>query len=163
MNNGTHWPADDIEILRGMWAAGKSASQIARALGRYTRSAVIGKVHRLDLPKRKTTSSLQKPPARRSNIQASRPAIAASRTTKSKPDGTKVANADAEGVRLLRSKAWEPLPDTKPVALIDCTGCRWPIDGPDGALFCNGEQVKGGSYCHMHAALSVPVLRVAAE
>ena len=43
----------NIERLTSMWAEGASASEIARALGQgATRSAVIGKVHRLKLQKR---------------------------------------------------------------------------------------------------------------
>ena len=43
------WTDDRVEVLRNMWGAGKSASEIAEELGGVTRNAVIGKAHRLGL------------------------------------------------------------------------------------------------------------------
>ena len=44
------WTDQRVEQVRTMWAAGQSASQIAKALGGgLTRNAVIGKVHRLGM------------------------------------------------------------------------------------------------------------------
>ena len=46
------WTEERVELLKTMWADGKSASQIAKELGSVTRNAVIGKVHRLGLASR---------------------------------------------------------------------------------------------------------------
>ncbi|WP_424933050.1 GcrA family cell cycle regulator [Amaricoccus macauensis] len=46
------WTDERVEMLKAMWAEGKSASQIAKELGGVTRNAVIGKVHRLGLSNR---------------------------------------------------------------------------------------------------------------
>lgn len=46
------WTEERVEMLKSMWNEGKSASQIAKALGGVTRNAVIGKVHRLGLSNR---------------------------------------------------------------------------------------------------------------
>ena len=46
------WTDERVELLKSMWSEGKSASQIAKALGGVTRNAVIGKVHRLGLSNR---------------------------------------------------------------------------------------------------------------
>jgi len=46
------WTDERVELLKKMWAEGKSASQIAKELGSVTRNAVIGKVHRLGLASR---------------------------------------------------------------------------------------------------------------
>jgi GcrA cell cycle regulator len=47
------WDAAKIAALTALWSAGRSASEIARAMGGgLTRNAVIGKVHRLRLPER---------------------------------------------------------------------------------------------------------------
>ena len=54
--NGPGWTDARIERLKALWAEGRSASEIAGLLGEVTRNAVIGKVHRLGLPGRKTTS-----------------------------------------------------------------------------------------------------------
>jgi GcrA cell cycle regulator len=54
------WTNERVEILTKMWAEGNSASQIAKELGGVTRNAVIGKVHRLGLSNRATTSTSNK-------------------------------------------------------------------------------------------------------
>ena len=54
------WTDDRVEILTKMWAEGNSASQIAKELGGVTRNAVIGKVHRLGLSNRATTTTSNK-------------------------------------------------------------------------------------------------------
>src|SRR5687767_4326310 len=41
------WTDERIELLKEMWANGRSAAQIAAHLGGISRSAVIGKLHRL--------------------------------------------------------------------------------------------------------------------
>ena len=50
------WTDERVELLKKLWADGLSASQIATKLGEVTRNAVIGKVHRLGLAGRATTS-----------------------------------------------------------------------------------------------------------
>ena len=54
------WTDERVGILTKMWAEGNSASQIAKELGGVTRNAVIGKVHRLGLSNRATTSTSNK-------------------------------------------------------------------------------------------------------
>lgn len=43
------WNDERVELLKKLWAEGKSASQIASEIGGISRNAVIGKVHRLGL------------------------------------------------------------------------------------------------------------------
>jgi GcrA cell cycle regulator len=45
------WDAEDVARLKKLWAAGRSAAQIARRLG-CSRNAVCGKLIRLDLKRR---------------------------------------------------------------------------------------------------------------
>ena len=47
-----NWTDERVERLKRLWAEGLSASQIAAQLGGVSRNAVIGKVHRLNLPGR---------------------------------------------------------------------------------------------------------------
>jgi len=42
------WDAEDVALLKELWAAGRSAAQIARRLG-YSRNAVCAKLTRSDL------------------------------------------------------------------------------------------------------------------
>jgi len=57
------WTDERVELLKKMWAEGKSASQIAKELGSVTRNAVIGKVHRLGLASRNGTEAEAPKPA----------------------------------------------------------------------------------------------------
>ena len=56
------WDAEDVALLKKLWAAGRSAAQIARRLG-YSRNAVCAKLTRLDLRRR------HKPPTAKPNIR----------------------------------------------------------------------------------------------
>lgn len=55
------WTDERVELLKTMWADGKSASQIAKELGGVTRNAVIGKVHRLGLSNRASPGKTEEP------------------------------------------------------------------------------------------------------
>ena len=56
------WTPERVETLKNMWSEGQSASQIAGELGGVTRNAVIGKVHRLGLSNRGSTTAKEKKP-----------------------------------------------------------------------------------------------------
>jgi hypothetical protein len=56
VNHETVWTAERVQRLEELWRAGHSAALVARELG-ITRGAVIGKVNRLDLPERVTSTS----------------------------------------------------------------------------------------------------------
>src|SRR5499427_937993 len=56
---GMAWNDERVELLKKLWSDGLSASQIAGRLGGVTRNAVIGKVHRLGLSGRATTSRMK--------------------------------------------------------------------------------------------------------
>ena len=56
------WTDDRVDLLKKLWAEGLRASQIAGRLGSVTRNAVIGKVHRLGLSGRATTSRMKSHP-----------------------------------------------------------------------------------------------------
>jgi GcrA cell cycle regulator len=53
------WNDERVDLLKKLWSEGLSASQIAGRLGGVTRNAVIGKVHRLGLSGRATTSRMK--------------------------------------------------------------------------------------------------------
>lgn len=50
------WTDERVDELKNLWAEGVSASQIAVRMGGISRSAVLGKVHRLGLSGRSTSS-----------------------------------------------------------------------------------------------------------
>lgn len=52
------WNPERLNILREMWTAGHSASEIAETLGRVSRNAVIGRAHRMGLKPRPSPSQI---------------------------------------------------------------------------------------------------------
>jgi len=56
------WDAEDVALLKRLWASGQSAAQIARRL-RYSRNAVCAKLSRLGLKRG------HKPPTAKPNIR----------------------------------------------------------------------------------------------
>jgi len=64
------WTEERVAMLKRLWEDGRSASQIAEAMGDVSRNAVIGKAHRLGLKGRpspirreRAAQSKQRPPA----------------------------------------------------------------------------------------------------
>lgn len=152
------WTEDRIRVLTAMWTNGHSASQIMAALGGgLTRSAVIGKVHRLNLPKRakdvshttkaqRTDARMKREPgtphANRGQPKANAIIAAAERRRAPTPSPEAFDMEDGE-----------PVDVTRLVGVMDLerTSCRWPMGSATGSaqLFC-GKHAAAGSYCPEH-------------
>jgi GcrA cell cycle regulator len=137
--NGPGWTDVRTERLKALWADGRPASEIAGLLGEVTRNAVIGKVHRLGLAGRKTTS--RKPLPRRAKLSR--------------------AGLRQPPARFVRPAA--PLPPPPPSAALmlplrqlRADQCRWPIGDPldAGFGFCGCRKAPGVPYCAHHAAIA---------
>ncbi|MBI4723670.1 MAG: GcrA cell cycle regulator [Rhodomicrobium sp.] len=153
------WTDERVELLKKLWADGLSASQIATKLGEVTRNAVIGKVHRLGLAGRATTSRIRT--ARpRSNI-ALFPARSAQMQYRTFGNtALKEAPQERRAAAVIPLRA---LPDLDPapeglITLIDLkeTMCHWPIGDPmeEGFHFCGRRKGFGSPYCEHHSAIA---------
>ena len=101
------WTDERVEILTKMWAEGNSASQIAKELGGVTRNAVIGKVHRLGLSNRATTSTSSKSDSKAKSVPKS------SSKAKQKTRKIEAIEPKSDNVTSLRRQiipAGQPLP-----------------------------------------------------
>jgi GcrA cell cycle regulator len=56
------WTEDRMTILRSLWQEGLTTREIGARMG-ITKNAVVGKVHRLGLPKRLSPIAAKEPPA----------------------------------------------------------------------------------------------------
>ncbi len=154
------WTDDRVEILKKLWAEGLSASQIAGRLGGVTRNAVIGKVHRLGLSGRATTSRAK--PARARKHKTTRQGgttrlglfssnSTAMRSLSTNPDGPKEEPFRSQYVEL-------DIPLEERVDLVDLkeSQCRWPIGDPQesGFHFCGKHKEDGTPYCEYHAEIA---------
>jgi GcrA cell cycle regulator len=139
--SGPGWTDERIEILKHDWAEGLSASQIAGKLGEVTRNAVIGKVHRLGLPGRATTSRLQASYARmnqrrRANLRIVKPVTITVRP-KPRPAPPSLTISDMLMIELLALTAQT---------------CKYPIGDPQDNQFgfCGRSPITGETYCEFH-------------
>src|SRR5688572_13019033 len=153
------WNDERVEALKKLWSDGLSASQIAGRLGEVTRNAVIGKVHRLGLAGRATTSRMRSArPRNRVAHLPLRPTRVQYRTQGNvalKPIFMPVEKPTV-ALSIVPSVAPDlSLPAALQVALLDLKEnmCRWPIGDPqdDNFHFCGHTKVQGISYCEHHA------------
>lgn len=148
------WTDERVELLKKLWSEGLSASQIAGRIGNVTRNAVIGKVHRLGLSGRATTTRMKSHRARSRITQApaKRP---------QKPRFAQVGNPalralyqpDAEPFVPSHEELVIPLNERKTIQTLTECNCRWPIGDPQHAdfHFCGKNRVAGLPYCEFHA------------
>jgi GcrA cell cycle regulator len=145
------WTDERVELLKKLWAEGLSASQIAGRLGSVTRNAVIGKVHRLGLSGRATTSRMKS--------HRARPRMAAKRLAKGgrfAPLGNpafRALYAEAEVYQPPAEELVIPENERKYIQTLDECSCRWPIGDPQMSEFhfCGKKKVPGLPYCEFHA------------
>jgi GcrA cell cycle regulator len=152
------WTEERVELLKKLWADGLSASQIAGRLGEVTRNAVIGKVHRLGLAGRATTSRMRSSrPRNRVSHLPLRPTRMQYRTHGNVALKPVLAPVERPAVALsiVPSVIPEDMPAPLRVPLLDLKKnmCRWPIGDPqdEDFHFCGHAKVAGISYCEHHA------------
>ena len=130
------WTEDRIDRLRTLWLEGHSAARIARELGAgLTRSAVLGKVHRMGLsagrPRPRGASAVVRSPPR-----------------DRRPPSPPVSEALAGPA---------PVPDQGRTTLLSVRRCecRWPYGDPRaGGFSLCGRPVARGAFCGPHAAVA---------
>lgn len=137
------WTDETVARLREQWVSGASASVIAAALG-TSRNAVLGKVHRLKLPARKTLSTAPKAIANRKRaVRLGLPTP--TRRYERAPNRPYIPPA--------------PVAEATPrfIALFDLMSgdCRWPMnEPPEEYLFCASAVLEGSPYCAAHHQLA---------
>lgn len=155
------WTDERVELLKKLWSEGLSASQIAGRLGGVTRNAVIGKVHRLGLAGRATTSRMK---THRARPRMAQPQTAAAAGAKRPQKPQRFATVGNPALRALYQPEAEPfvpaleeldipLKERKTIQTLGECHCRWPIGDPQHAdfHFCGKEKVAGLPYCQFHA------------
>lgn len=149
------WTDERVELLKKLWGEGLSASQIAGRLGSVSRNAVIGKVHRLGLSGRATTSRMKshRPRARAAAQAAAKRAPKSRFATIGNPALRALYQPDAEPFQPAAEELDIPLAERKTIQTLTECSCRWPIGDPQLAdfHFCGKTKVTGLPYCEFHA------------
>jgi GcrA cell cycle regulator len=123
------WDETRIATLTQMWSAGYSAGQIAKQMGDLSRSAVIGKIWRMGLERRREAS-------RYKPVQVKLP--------KPRPEPLKFAPQP-----LPRFTEPTVTPPLKSLLDLEPGDCRYPIGDPreSGFGFCAKPRLSGSVYC----------------
>ncbi len=155
------WTEERVELLRKLWREGRSAAQVAAALGSdTTRNAVIGKIHRLGLADRSMTTASSGAP----RVRATRAPRVQPRAGAAQGGGVvgNVALALAPQIAVAPQDNPEfdvVVPITARVTLLDLRDamCRWPMGDPSSSefRFCGAKSPSSaGPYCRHHAAIA---------
>lgn len=145
------WTDDRVDLLKKLWAEGLSASQIAGRLGSVSRNAVIGKVHRLGLSGRATTSRMK---SHRPRQRMASKRMAKSRyATIGNPALRALYNAETNVYLPPTEELVIPVAERKSIQTLTEVTCRWPIGDPQHTEFhfCGKNKVPGLPYCEFHA------------
>ena len=171
------WTDERVEVLKKMWGEGQSASVIAKELGGVTRNAVIGKVHRLGLSNRVTSTTAKTGSAGKAKVET--------KVKKVAPPTPRKAAAAPENVRITPPAvrkiipAGQPLPPqpsaneispealakvseiektAKRISLMELTEktCKWPVGDPatEDFWFCGLSVKVGKPYCEAHVGVA---------
>lgn len=172
------WTDERVEMLKKMWGEGQSASQIAKELGGVTRNAVIGKVHRLGLSNRATSTTKAEPkakpapkteaktkatakpaepasqaaePAVPRTIPARKQIIPAGQPLPPQPSANEISPEALAKVSEIEKKA-------KRLTLMELTErtCKWPVGDPatEDFWFCGLPVQQGKPYCEAHVGVA---------
>lgn len=150
------WTDDRVETLKHCWKDGFSASQIAEKLGKVTRNAVIGKVHRLGLAGRGNSSRRGRSPRSRASLPAQRTPTRNYRQENVRRVSKTPRPAMRERTPLL-PELGAPPPIDVTVQTLTSLVCRWPEGDPKSPdfHFCGRAKTNVAiSYCDHHAAIA---------
>ncbi|MBO0740179.1 MAG: GcrA cell cycle regulator [Hyphomicrobiaceae bacterium] len=146
------WNDERVELLKKLWSDGLSASQIAGRLGGVTRNAVIGKVHRLGLSGRATTSRM-KSHRPRARAQSPRRLLKPRFSNIGNPALRQLYLGDTEPYTPVAEELVIPVGERRSIQTLTETSCRWPIGDPQMTdfHFCGRKKIAGLPYCDFHA------------
>ncbi len=163
------WTDARIELLKQLWGEGASCSQIATALGGVSRNAVIGKVHRLALPKPERKPARPPRPARRRLRVRFIPIAHSIMSNSDEPELPARAHSIAARARkrarlpridptvaLDQFNAAIPPEQRRTLLQLTRSTCRWPVGQPGKPefFFCGSRVEMGHSYCAGHCGFA---------
>jgi GcrA cell cycle regulator len=152
------WTDERVELLKKLWSEGLSASQIAGRLGGVTRNAVIGKVHRLGLSGRATSSRSSVPRPRRTQAprQNRAPSITFGTRGNVALKPTYQEDYEAAPAPATVEELVIPLHERATILTLKESMCKWPIGDPteEGFHFYGRKKTGVSPYCEHHARMA---------
>lgn len=147
------WTDENEAELRRLWAEGKSASQVAKAIGAPTRNTVIGKVSRLGLQRGMSRAEV----AREGG---------AARAKQKRGTAKPAAFRPLQFAPPRRPPVPRPIPAFgigTPFLDLPVDGCRYAVtpDDVETHLFCGAPRAEGKPYCEGHCGVAFrPVMKL---
>lgn len=148
------WTDENMAIAERLYREGRTAREVAAAIGTPSRSAIIGKAHRSGW---KAGVNPEREAAAQAAL-AMRRRLEARRRMSVSANGR---NAVEVGPDRSLPKLRAVQTDTPPRLLTDLKfcQCRWPVSDPpkgraDEMLFCAAPTGEGATYCGSHAAIA---------
>jgi GcrA cell cycle regulator len=156
------WTDERVELLTKLWAEGLSASQIANRLGGVTRNAVIGKVHRLGLSGRTTTSRAKssrprrRAPSRAGGRSGGGATLRTHGNVALKPYYDPETDLEPDLTPSPIQELFIPPSERASILTLKETMCRWPIGDPgdEEFHFCGRPSDQGVPYCEFHSRVA---------
>jgi len=151
------WTNTRTADLTRMWGSGQSASEIAVVLGFCTRSAVLGKVHRLGLEARRTAYPMR-PRTKVEDDDDRRLTQVLRRREKARRQRERYAIARGQAPAETAPEAAPAPLECRPCSLLELTSdrCKFPIGDPGEPdfHFCGAMPRSGDPYCIAHCRIA---------
>ncbi len=155
------WDTERTERLLALHQEGKTASEIGAELG-VTRNAVIGKLHRMGVTRKKKEAEKVQPEPERVEESAASPDWAEKDGSREDGDGTDAEDDpdedDRDRMEVNRLTARNAEQNSLKLSLMELTSrtCKWPIGDPasDEFWFCGLPSTHGKPYCEAHNNLA---------
>jgi GcrA cell cycle regulator len=148
----SEWTPERTTALMTFWDEGLPTAEIGRRLG-ITKNAVVGKVHRLGLPKRGSPIQRVRSNVSRPTVPTQPRSVTSSLSNVVMHKATKPAPAPAPAPQVM-----DPRLPTKVIKLSALTSemCSWPIGDPstEGFRFCGHKAIANKPYCPEHCAMA---------
>jgi GcrA cell cycle regulator len=146
------WTKERIALLMRLHDEGLTCSQIANRMGGLSRSAVIGKIHRLGLARQRSKPAAK--PVMQHVVKANRTPRQSVRPTQLMRPPSAILRRDPAGLPIC--EIFVAPKDRKGIVDLEDRDCRWPIGDPLHATFhfCGREKFGGLPYCAHHAQIA---------
>jgi GcrA cell cycle regulator len=150
------WNDERVELLKRLWTEGLSASQIASRLGGVTRNAVIGKVHRLGLSGRATSTRSVAPRPRRMHAPRQHRSPTVMYGTRGNVALKPTFHEEIEPEPAPVEELFIPPAERATILSLKEAMCRWPVGDPgaEDFYFCGRKTSGSHPYCEHHARVA---------
>jgi len=170
MASDIDWTEELVARLRALWLEGHTTAEIGRRMG-ITKNAVIGKVHRLQLPSRPSPirQAGSSTPRRQTVPRVRGPSLPPLRSVTDREPVPATQPPPMASRAPPRAEVSPPSPAAArpavaaPVRPVSQQPCCWPIGEPGTQSFryCDAGAVPGKPYCAEHAAAAYVAPRTA--